>query len=208
MPFRPVRAFVLAAALVALVAACAPAGVAPDPSSPVPAAPSPTPAPATPPLTGGVGNAGSPAYPELAVSEEPGRLVVSVTDPRARAWRIIVEGSGAGAGKVLEILLETGDVEYNVVVRSISDGRLVDENDLTGMVDDPTAAAGGCHPAMRVCYSSTGFILPADGDGRLEVTLDLPDPIGSLTVRGASSAWSEPFVLGPWRETEAFTTGG
>jgi hypothetical protein len=205
MPSRASRAFVLAGALVALVAACSPAAVAPSPASP---------ANPTPPLTGGTGGTGGtgnvdrPQYPELDVSEEPGSLLVTLADPEAKAWRIRVEGSGAALGSSLEILVETGDVEYNIVARSTSGGALLDENDLTGMVGDPTAAAGGCHPLMPVCYSSAAFTLPSEGSGRLEVGLDLPEPIGALRITGATSPWFEPFVLGPWRETEAFTTAG
>jgi hypothetical protein len=199
MPTHLVRAALLTAALSVLVAACSSAAAVPSPSSPPVA---------TPPITGGTGNAGTPTYPELAVSQEPGRLLVSVADPRAKAWRIRVEGSGAAAGEVLDILLETSDVEFNLVVRSISGGRVVDENDLTGLVDDPTAAAGGCHPSLSVCYSSAGFVLPADGDGTVEVALDLPEPTSALRITGATSAWSVPFVLGPWEETESFRTSG
>ena len=196
MPTHFVRAALLTAALAVLVAACAPAAAVPSPSSPPVA---------TPPVTGGIGNAGSPTYPELTVSEEPGRLVVSVADPRAKAWRVRVEGSGAASGEVLDILLETSDVEFNLVVRSISGGRVVDENDLTGLVD-ATAAAGGCHPTMSLCYSSAGFVLPVDSNGTFEVVLELPVPPSPLRITGATSAWSVPFVLGPWEETESFTT--
>lgn len=202
MPSRAFRAILLAGALVALAAACSPAAVAPSTSAPPNA---------TPPLTGGTGGTGNvdrPHYPELDVTEEPGRLVVTLADPEAKAWRIRVEGSGAAAGSDLEIIVETGDVEYNVIARSTSGGAVVDEKDLTGMVGDSTAAAGGCHPEMPVCYSSAAFVLPSEGDGRLEVGLDLPEPIGALRITGATSPWSEPFVLGPWRETEAHAIGG
>lgn len=194
MPFR-LLAVVLA---LAFVAACGPAAVAPTPST----HPS-----ATPPPTGGTGNVDGTTHPELTVIEQPGRLLLALTDPPAKAWRLRITGTGAAAGEVLEILVETGDVEFTILVRSLSAGTVADENELTGLIGVPTAAAGGCHPVIAVCYGSTGFDLPADGSGRLEVALDLPDATGPLTVTGATSGWTEPFVFGPWVETEAFTTG-
>lgn len=200
MPFR-----LLALALALAAAACGPAAVAPTPTPPA----SP---PATPPLTGGnagnggTGNVDGTTHPELEVLEQPGRLLVALTDPAGKAWRLRIAGTGANADERLEILVETGDVEFTVLVRSLSGGELVDETELTGLVGVPTAAAGGCHPTIEVCYGSTGFDLPADGNGRLEVALELPTNTDPLTVTGATSGWTEPFVFGPWVETETYAT--
>ena len=120
----------IAAALVLLVvAACAaPTAVAPSPVAPVavaptPALPTPTPVPTsdapTPPLTGptptSTPNAGqvdgSGTGPLLTV-EFPGDRLVDVTleDAEARAWRVVVAGTGALAEDRFEIVVEAGDV--------------------------------------------------------------------------------------------------
>jgi len=82
--------------------------------------------------------------------------------------------------------------------------QVTDELDFSGFWDE-TAIAGGCHSTLPVCLDSDGFGLPDDGNGRFSVRLHLEDATAALEVRGAAAYWDgEPFILGPWHETEAF----
>ena len=200
---------VIAASLVLLVAAaCAspaaratPAG-APDPTliawpSPDPATPKPD-----------AGNVDGIVYPELTIeAADADTIRVAITDPAAKAWRLIVAGAGALAGDRLEILVETGDVGPSITATEVRDGVVVGEMDLSGYVDG-TAAAGGCHGTLPVCVDSDGFRLPSDGDGTLAIRLTLVDGGTPLTVTGGTAGWpGEPFILGPWTDTEPFPWG-
>ncbi len=47
-----------------------------------------------------------------------------------------------------------------------------------------------------------------EGDGLFSVRLDLPEAQVPLVIRGGTATWDgEPFVLGPWHDTEAFAWG-
>lgn len=200
-------------------AACAPAGAAIQIASPVPSpmvfiptsatptaeepgtSPSPSPSPSEPARGNTTGRS-----PELSVSAaEPG-YAVELTDPAAKAWKILITGTGDLSADRLELLVEVGDIEPAFEVRTIIDGQLVDATDLTGLVGDPTAATGGCHPTLQVCYGSGGMTLDPT-DGRLTWLLERIEP-GSFQVGGATAGWpGEPFILGPWRTTAVFQTG-
>lgn len=147
-------------------------------------------------------------FPELTVERNAdGSLHVAVTDPQAKAWRIVVRGIADRADDALELVAEVGDVALAVTVREIDGGKVVDELDLTGLGGDGTAASGGCHRTLPVCFGSDGIVLPAEGAATFGVDLALLDPGASLEIGGATSGWpGEPFVLGPWRETRPFVT--
>ena len=219
----------LAAALVLLAAAAcaAPTAVTPTPVAPVavaptPALPTPTPVPTTdaptPPVTGPTPTAtpnagqvdGSGTGPLLTV-EFPGERLVDVTleDAEARAWRVVVAGTGALAGDRFEIVVEAGDVGPVITATETRDGEVVDAIDLS-FYGEETAAAGGCHRTLEVCVDSSSFTFADDGTGRLRTRLDMPDPShGVLTITGGTAGWpGEPFVLGPWSSTEGFAWGG
>ena len=135
-------------------------------------------------------------------------IQVTLEDSAAEAWRLVVAGTGAQADDRWEILVETGDIEPLISAREIRGGNVVDVLDLTGF-GSGTAAAGGCHSTLPVSLDSTGFSLPADGDGTFSVRLDLPEAGVPLTIRGGTAGWpAEPFVLGPWTDTEAFPWAG
>ena len=210
---------VLAVLAIAGCAAAAPASTGPSftpiaqAPSPTPIAaptsspdPRPTPAPTASPITGDVeGNTGG---PELTVEDaSPDTIKVTLRDPAAKAWRLVVSGTGAHAADRWEILVETGDVQPLITATEVRDDKVVDVMDLTGF-SDGTAAAGGCHPLLGVCLDSDGFSLPADGNGTFSVRLTLQGATMPLMVRGGTAGWpSEPFVLGPWTDTEAFPWG-
>ncbi len=206
------------AAIGLLAAACG--GTLPTPSPipsdiPVPSVEAPVPTPVadptpvlTPgetPIVGGVdGSQDGPKLSIVAVDDDT--IVATIGDPAAKAWRVTVAGTGALGGDRWEIVVETGDIGPVVSATQIQDGRVTDVMDLTGFMDR-TAAAGGCHATLPVCLDSTGFDIP-EGKHRFSVRLDLPEGQVPLVIRGASAAWDgEPFILGPWHETEAFPWG-
>jgi hypothetical protein len=200
----------IAASLVLLVAAAC-ATTAPAPATPA-GAPDPTPIawptpdPATPKPD--AGNVDGVVYPELTIeAADADTISVAITDPAAKAWRLVIAGAGAMAGERLEILVETGDVAPSILATEVSDGAVVGEMDLSGYVDG-TAAAGGCHGTLPVCVDSDGFRLPSDGNGTLAIRLALIDTGTPLTVTGGTAGWpGEPFILGPWTDTEPFPWG-
>jgi hypothetical protein len=167
--------------------------------------PTPVATPAETPIVGGVD--GAMDGPQLSiVTVDEDTIVATIKDPAAKAWRVTVAGTGALSGDRWEIVVETGDVGPAVSVTQIQDGRVTDVMDLTGFME-PTAAAGGCHATLPVCLESTGFTIP-EGKHRFSVRLELPGGQVPLVIRGASAAWDgEPFILGPWHETEAFPWG-
>jgi len=175
----------------------------PVPTSVSTPAAEPTP---TPSLNAG-GVDGAARGPELTVEFPRADLLdVTLRDPDAKAWRLVVAGTGALATDRLEIVVETGDVGPAITVTEVQQGEVVSVMDLTGYLDG-TAAAGGCHGTLPVCIDSSGFRLPADGDGRFTVRLQVPDPTTPLVMTGGAAGWpSEPFVLGPWTDTESFQT--
>ena len=224
----PRFASVAAAFVLLVVAACAaPTAVAPSPVAPVavaptPALPTPTPVPTsdtpTPPLTGpsstSTPNAGqvdgSGDGPQLTVEFPAERFVdVTLEDAAARAWRVVVAGTGALADDRFEIVVEAGDMGPVITATETRDGAVLDPIDLSFYGED-TAAAGGCHRTLNVCVDSSSFTFADDGTGRLRIRLTMPDPgSGVLTITGGTAGWpGEPFVLGPWSDTEAFAWGG
>jgi hypothetical protein len=200
----------LAASVVFITAGCV-AGTPPVPSaSPVPA-PSIRPV-AVPPASPAVqtprpdeGNVDKVRYPELTVEPRGSDSIqVTLEDPHAKAWRLVVAGTLALADDRLELLVETGDVSPSISATEVQVGRTVDVMDLSGYADG-TATAGGCHRTLPVCIDSGGFRLPSQGDGILRVRLTITDPAASLTVTGGTATWpGEPFILGPWTDTEPF----
>ncbi len=200
------------------VAACSGASSTTVPSTPAPSVahgPVPTPvavpsqpaapAPTSTPIIGGVdGDAGG---PELTIeTRDADTIVATLSDPEAKAWRVVVSGTGELGGERWEIVVETGDTGPVITATEISGGEVVDVLDLTGFYDG-TAAAGGCHSSLPVCLDSDGFRVP-EGDGLFSVRLDLPEAQVPLVIRGGAAAWDgEPFVLGDWHDTEAFAWG-
>jgi hypothetical protein len=227
MPARTAPTLLAALAVLA-VAGCASAGsVSTTPSfSPIAQAPQPTPIatptvsppqlrtpdptetpdPTASPITGDVD--GNTAGPELTVEDVSSDTIqVTLDDPAAKAWRLVVAGTGDRAHDRWEILVETSDVQPVITATEVRDDKVVDVMDLSGF-GDGTAAAGGCHGSLGVCLDSDGFSLPADGNGTFSVRLTLQHATGPLTVRGGTAGWpSEPFVLGAWTDTEAFPWG-
>ncbi len=215
----PMVAFALAAGLVAACIAAAP-GAPSQPSNPSRApmdatSPSaePTPGPSASPGRRSTNPSPSPEAgnvndlplgPVLSIQSISSRTIqADLDDIDAKAWRIVVAGTGDRADDRLELTVETGDVAPAITLVQIEAGRVVDRADLSGY-GDPTATAGRCHASLGVCVDADGIVLPVDGDGHLGVELTRIDDL-SLTVTGETAGWpGEPFILGSWTETDAF----
>ena len=218
----PRRALLLVASIALLVAAActAPIAAAPSarPSGPVSTAPDPTPVPmpsATPAATPASTPAATPAppveegnvdgdiYPELTVeSIDIGTLRLTLDDPSAKAWRLVISGVGDLRFDKLEILVETSDISPLITAREIRDSEVVSEMDLSGYAYG-NGAAGGCHATLGVCIDSDGFRLPKDGNGRFRFRLSVADVTGPLAISASTAGWpGEPFILGPWVDTD------
>ncbi|MFL5777481.1 MAG: hypothetical protein ACJ761_00930 [Chloroflexota bacterium] len=143
------------------------------------------------------------AYPELAVETDEVGLRIELTDPAAKAWRLVLSRFNGDGSDRLDLLVETGDVGLGGQIRSIVNGRTVGKTDLTGQIGDPDATAGTCHDALQVCLSAAGISVDARA-GRLAVIVERIDP-GSFHIEGATADWpGEPFILGPWRSAEPY----
>jgi len=219
--FPRIAPAIVATLAVLLVAGCAGAvSPTPAPATPVTHAPDPTPfpvahrtpaprpsaAPAAPgDDTGAVD--GAKDGPELVIETiDDDTVRATLTDPAAKAWRLVISGTGDLGAERWEITVETGDVSPVVTATEIRGGEVADVMDLTGFVDG-TAAAGGCHSTLPVCIGSDGLRLP-DGDGVFSMRLDLPEAQVTLVIRGGTATWDgEPFVLGDWHDTEPFGWG-
>lgn len=206
-----VRRLAVTVLAAAAIAACAVPPAVPDPRAAPNDAPPPDPTQPygpypTLPATAGQPPVGNTAeqYPSLSVGLDGG-YVVELVDPTARAWWIVVSGTGPRSADRIEIVAEAGDVWPGAIVRLYVDGALTDTTDLNGLLGNTTAVAGGCHPTLRLCYSSAGVrIEPAEG----RLTLVLDGAATGIEVRGAVASYEgEPFVLGPWRGTDVIAIG-
>lgn len=189
-----------AAAPAASVPAATPAAV-PEPTL-VPAPPTERPAPTATPIVGGVDEGPGPVLSVEPVDDTT--IAASIEDPVAKGWRLEVRGTGTRSDDAWMITAEVGDVGPVISATEIVAGKPVNEMDLSGLWDG-TAAAGGCHATLGVCLGTDGFTVPMEGQDTFSVQLRLDDPTTPLEVKGAAAYWKgEPFVLGPWHETEAF----
>jgi hypothetical protein len=187
--------------LAVLAVGCATSAPAP-PSAPSGGASSPgTAAPATQAPRGDVEGVQAGA-PELVVeSAGADALRVTAIDTGAKAWRISV-ADRAGDDR-LEIVVETTDIVPGIRVDEIVDGKVVASDDLTRMPGDPTVAAGGCHRTLDVCYSSADIGV-REGVGFVAI-LTFRDTQRDFSIVASSASWpEEPFILGPWRDSQPF----
>lgn len=214
----PRRALILVASIAILVAAaCTAAPIASSPSAPssgpVSSAPAPTPIPvpsvtpaptATPTPPVDEGNVEGDVYPELTVEAiDAETLRVTLDDPSAKAWRLVIAGSGDLRFDRLEIDVVTSDVAPLITAREIRDSEVVSEMDLSGYAYG-TGAAGGCHATLGVCIDSDGFRLPKNDNGRFRFRISVADVTGPLAITGSTAGWpGEPFILGSWVDTDS-----
>ena len=219
----------LAAALVFLVAprCAAPTAVAPSPAPPQALAPTPATAPTptpvsrteapTPPLTGATRPRSTPARSTARVagrcsassSRATGPVDVTLEDAAARAWRVVVAGTGglfSGTGSRSSSRRATSDRSSRR--RRSVDGR-ARRRHRPHFYGEDTAAAGELPRTLDVCVDSSSFTFADDGTGRLRIRLNMPDPAsGALTITGGTAGWpAEPFVLGPWSDAGVLCLG-
>lgn len=215
--FAPVLTATIALLVVAGCAGTAAIDPVPTAAAPVTTPrpqPKPTPVPTplavpTPTPSENAGNIdGFGSGPELSIEFlREDVLEVVLEDREARAWRLVIEGRGALSQDRWEILVETGDLGPAITATEIQEGDVVAVMDLASHLEG-TAAAGGCHGTLGACLDSSAIALPADGDGRLAIRLRMPGQDVPLTLTGGSAGWpGEPFVLGPWSDTEPFPWG-
>ena len=216
--FAPILSASFALLVVAACTGTAVVGPAtPAPSTQVPspgALPTPTPVPTpvvmpTPTPSQNAGDVdGFGPGPELTIEFlREDLLEVALEDPQAKAWRLVVAGAGSLSQDRWEIVVETGDIAPSITATEIQQGEVVGVLDLSGYVDG-TAVTGGCHATLDVCLDSSGFGLPVAGNGRLAIRLQMPGESTPLVLTGGSAGWpGEPFILGPWSETEPFPWG-
>jgi hypothetical protein len=159
----------------------------------------------TPPTPGDDSGNVVPGLPELSVEQPTGLIRVAVRDPEARAWRLALSGTAARAADRFELELTTSDVGYAAGIRFVVGGTIAETFDLSGMIGEPTVAIGGCHPTLGLCFGSEGLTVPDDGDGMVGLTLEPTDRV-ELEIRAGSARWVEPFILGPWHDSEALRT--
>lgn len=204
---------VLASAVVALaLAGCTgatpPTSASPalPPASSVSTSSTPTPLPTSRPDTGDVAGAGT--GPELSVEPIGADAIgATLTDPAAKAWQIVVAGTGDRSGDRWVLRLETGDVGPVITSTETVGGLTGEPVDRTWLADG-SGAARVCSAVLPVCVEAAGLRLPQDGDGTLSARLVVTAPSVPMTVAGATATWpGEPFVLGAWTTTEAFPWG-
>ncbi len=213
------RLFLIIATAALVAAGCGSATGSPvPPASSAPSVPVPTltpvPVPSLPavegpkasPVMGDVDGAAK--GPQLTIETvDASTIQATIQDPGAKAWRLVVSGTGEQGGDRWEIVVETGDVAPDITATEVRDGQVVDVMDLSGFYDG-TAVAGGCHSSLPVCLDSAGFVLPHDGNGLFSARLELPEAQVPLVIRGGTAGWeSEPFILGPWHDTDPFPWG-
>ncbi|HEY7598391.1 MAG TPA: hypothetical protein VH741_00570 [Candidatus Limnocylindrales bacterium] len=116
---------------------------------------------------------------------------------RAGAWRIrIVDPTRS---ERIDFVLRSGDIGWSVVVRtqrrSDSGWATTARQRISGRYGDLAAASGA---GAGVRWDSAAFGLPANGDGRFAITVELTRA-GSYRVVTALRNAHEAFSLGPWQ---------
>lgn len=155
--------------------------------------------------------------PKLSYSKTSSTLTVSLLAPRAGAWQTIVRGTGTKAMYRLTVTAITGDVSWDVRVRS---QKLVNNvwkttrtDDLSPFIDaGPSGGAvGGCDLNVGLCWASNKISVPHGGNDTLKVVFRspkavFPSPHRSVVLGGAYRLkTSQPFMLGPWKSTPTIT---
>ncbi len=187
----------------AVPSAAAPASAAPvaaTPSSaPIAAA---SPAPTAPPDEG---NVDGPATPDLSIVPAGAQAIrVTLVDTAAKAWRVIVAGTGSRAGDRWTLEVETGDVAPAITTVDTKAGVDGDPQEQAAL-ETGDAAGRVCSAVLPVCVTVRSVQLPADSNGTLVLELVRTDASAALAVTAATAGWlGEPFNLGPWTTTEAF----
>jgi hypothetical protein len=185
-----------------------PAAAAPASAAPVAATPSSAPIAAASPAPAASpdeGNVDGPATPDLSIVPVGAEAIrVTLADTAAKAWRIIVAGTGSRAGDRWTLEVETGDVAPAITTVDTRAGVDGDPQEQVALEMGDTAGRL-CSAVVPVCVAARSLQLPAGGNGTLVLELARTDASAPLAVTAATAPWiGEPFNLGPWTTTEAF----
>jgi hypothetical protein len=137
------------------------------------------------------------SVPTFAYTVTGDALKASVTgDSRTGVWRVrFVAPSG---DRRVDIVLRSGDIAWSGSVRvSQRQGNswsLVSRRSLDDALADGTAVAA-CNAG--VCWDTSKFRLPRDGDARFAATVTLTRR-GTYRISGAVRQATEAFVYGSW----------
>jgi hypothetical protein len=207
----------LFAVLTVVLAACtgAMAPAAPGLSAASPAAthavasPAPTPsASPAPTASADTGNVNAPGTPDLSIEPAGAQAIrVTLVNPDAKAWRVIVTGTGSQAADAWTLDVETGDVGPVITTTETAAGVVGDPLEQPGLeAGDPAGRV--CSAALPVCVVAKSVVLPDGGNGTLVLELVRTETSVALAVSAATAGWpTDLFVLGAWTTTEAFPWG-
>jgi len=169
------------------------------------AAPVATPAPSFATASPDTGNVDGPGAPDLSVEPVGAQTIrVTLVNTDAKAWRLVVAGTGRRATDSWTLDVATGDVGPAITTTEVTAGVAGDP------VEQPALEMGDatgrvCSAALPVCLIAKTLVLPDGGNGTLVLELVRTDASVSLAVSAATAGWpSDPFVLGPWTTTDAF----
>ena len=199
------------------IAGCA--GAAVGPTGPV-ASPPVSPAPVTTPEPTAVATsalatatvrpdtgdvAADQSGPQLSVEPVNAQAIrVTLVDPEAKAWRLVVDGTGDHSGDRWVLQVETGDIGPVITTSETVpgvQGQPVEQPDLESGIGRGQI----CSTILPVCLRAVTVRLPDEGNGTLVAELVRTDAALPLRVAGSTASWpTDPFVLGPWTMTEAF----
>lgn len=120
-----------------------------------------------------------------------------VGTPRTGVWRVRIVAPGRD--RRIDIVLRSGDVAWNAVVRTskrtASGWARVSHERLNGTMRGLQRRSG---ESAGVRWDSRNFVLPQDGNARFVVSVELTRD-GSYRVVGAIRSAAEAFSYGPWQ---------
>jgi hypothetical protein len=158
-----------------------------------------------PTVTPNTGNVDAPVTPELSIELQTASTIrVTLLDPSAKAWQVIVRGTGGRATNRWLLTVETSDVAPVITTTDTTRGVEAQPVEQPGL---ETGATTGkvCSSSLPICVRLASVRLPNGGNGTLVLSLTRTDPAVAMSVAGATARWpTDPFVLGPWTTTEAF----
>jgi hypothetical protein len=143
--------------------------------------------------------------PELSIEPAGAQAIrVTLADPAAKAWRVVVTGTGSRAADRWVVEVETGDVGPAITTTDTIAGTAGEPQEQPGL-EAGDARARICSTVLPVCIVAATVVLPDAGNGTLVLELVRTDAATALGVAAATAGWpADPFVLGPWTTTEAF----
>jgi hypothetical protein len=151
------------------------------------------------------GNVDAPVAPELSVEPQTANTIgVTLVDKNAKAWQIVVHGTGDRASNSWVLSIETGDVAPVITTTETKKGVEAQPEEQPSLEMGVTTGKV-CSTSLPMCVRLASVRLPRSGNGTLVLALTRTDPAAAMSVAGATARWpTDPFVLGPWTTTEAF----